>query len=258
MGITAINGVAITASLSLSASNTVSAQSASSVTVTDTTTGTGPYYVMFADGTTGNRSARVDSSALTFNATTNTLTATSSHTTQASSASLASSVTLTLNTTNASDNYIPYGLTSAGGGPAPQVFSQSGNLRFTPSTSELRAGLVNAGSQGSRNYTADANLTIDASLTQSVAWVASLTATRSLIVNNLTDGRAVEVYIRNTNATQRQIIFSGSASTTGHVLINMATPFLNGASTTTQNIPATNGTIYPRIKNIAGTFVGGL
>ena len=105
---------------------------------------------------------------------------------------------------------------------------------------------------------ADANLTIDASITQSVSWVASLTATRSLIVNNLTDGRQVQVYIRNTNATQRQIIFSGSSTTTGHTLINMATPFLNGASTTIQNIPATNGTIFPTIRNIGGTILGGL
>jgi hypothetical protein len=45
---------------------------------------------MFADGTTGNRAVRVDSAALTFNATTNTLTVTSSFATQATSASFAS------------------------------------------------------------------------------------------------------------------------------------------------------------------------
>jgi hypothetical protein len=44
---------------------------------------------MFADGTTGNRAVRVDSSALTFNATTNTLTATASFATTASFASTA-------------------------------------------------------------------------------------------------------------------------------------------------------------------------
>jgi hypothetical protein len=48
--------------------------SSSYIEVTDTTTGTGPYYLMFADGTTGYRTTRVDSSTLTFNATTNTLT----------------------------------------------------------------------------------------------------------------------------------------------------------------------------------------
>ena len=44
---------------------------------------------MFADGTTGNRAVRVDSAALTFNATTNTLTATSSFATTASYANFA-------------------------------------------------------------------------------------------------------------------------------------------------------------------------
>jgi hypothetical protein len=44
---------------------------------------------MFADGTTGNRAVRVDSAALTFNATTNTLSATSSFATTASYANFA-------------------------------------------------------------------------------------------------------------------------------------------------------------------------
>jgi hypothetical protein len=72
-----------------SATTATTATNANNVAVTDTTTGTGPYYVMFADGTTGNRAVRVDSAALTFNATTNTLTATSSFATTASYASFA-------------------------------------------------------------------------------------------------------------------------------------------------------------------------
>ena len=46
---------------------------------------------MFADGTTGNKAARVDSNTLTFNATTNVLTATASYAIQALSASYAPS-----------------------------------------------------------------------------------------------------------------------------------------------------------------------
>jgi hypothetical protein len=52
---------------------------ASSSIVTDTTTGVGPYYLTFVDGTSGNRPLRVDSTTLTFNATTNVLTATASN-----------------------------------------------------------------------------------------------------------------------------------------------------------------------------------
>ena len=78
---------AITASHALNAPVTAShALVASSSVVTDTTTGTGPYYVTFVDGTSGNRPLRVDSNTLTFNATTNVLTATASQALTASSA----------------------------------------------------------------------------------------------------------------------------------------------------------------------------
>jgi hypothetical protein len=64
MGVTAINGVAITSSLALTSS---------AIKITNTSTGTGPYFPVFVDSTAGDRSARVDSSTFTYNATTNTL-----------------------------------------------------------------------------------------------------------------------------------------------------------------------------------------
>ena len=85
--IDALSGVStdtIIATGSFSGSLTGIATTASNVAVTDTTTGTGPYYVMFADGTTSNRTVRVDSNALTFNATTNVLTITASFSNTAS------------------------------------------------------------------------------------------------------------------------------------------------------------------------------
>ena len=82
----------LSASFASTASFVQNAQTASTITVTDTTTGTGPYYVAFTDGTTGARNLRVDSAALTFNATTNTLTTTASYALQALSASFASTV----------------------------------------------------------------------------------------------------------------------------------------------------------------------
>lgn len=71
---------------------------ASSSLVTDTTTGTGPFYLTFVDGTTGNRGLRVDSATLTFNATTNLLTVTSSN---ALSSSVAASASIAEKVTNA-------------------------------------------------------------------------------------------------------------------------------------------------------------
>jgi hypothetical protein len=77
---------------------------ASASAVTDTTTGVGPFYLTFVDGTTGNRPLRVDSNTLTFNATTNILTATASNavtSSNANTASLALSATQVVNSLTA-------------------------------------------------------------------------------------------------------------------------------------------------------------
>ncbi len=243
MGIVAINGQSITAS---------GAATASATTVIDTTTGTGPYYLVFVDGTSGARRPFVDSSALTYNATSNTLTAL----TFAGTASAATLLNIGQGTGNAT-NYLTFTPTFNAGGAQPIALTQSANVTYNPSTLEFRAALVNNTQNGSKTSTADANLTIDASLTQSMTWIASLTTTRSLIVNNLVDGREVVVYIRNTNATQRQIIFSGSTTTTGHTPINMAAG-AGAASVTTQNIAGTSGTMYVVIRTIGSTFAGGI
>jgi hypothetical protein len=73
-----------TASFVATASWATNAVTASEVLVTDTTSGTGPYYVAFTQGTTGDQAILVDSNGLLFNATTNTLTVTSSFATTAS------------------------------------------------------------------------------------------------------------------------------------------------------------------------------
>lgn len=61
-------------------SSSMSSQSMNSVytAITDTTTGNGPYYVTFVDTASGNRSQLVDSTGLTYNATTNLLQTTAS------------------------------------------------------------------------------------------------------------------------------------------------------------------------------------
>jgi hypothetical protein len=73
-----------TASYATNALNATNATNATNTAVTDTTTGTGPYYITFVDATTGNVAQRVDSTGLTYNATTNVITATASLATTAS------------------------------------------------------------------------------------------------------------------------------------------------------------------------------
>jgi hypothetical protein len=98
----ALIGTASWATNATTATTATTATNANNVAVTDTTTGTGPYYVMFADGTTGNRAVRVDSSTLTFNATSNVLTVTSSFASASLSSSYAVSSSYTLFATSAS------------------------------------------------------------------------------------------------------------------------------------------------------------
>ena len=66
-----VANLAGTASLATTATT---ATTASTITVTDTATGVGPYYLAFTSGTSGAQILRTDSSTLTFNATSNTLT----------------------------------------------------------------------------------------------------------------------------------------------------------------------------------------
>jgi hypothetical protein len=162
-GITSISSTSFTGSLlgtsswATNAVNATTATNANNVAVTDTTTGTGPYYVMFADGTTGNRAVRVDSAALTFNATTNTLTVTSSYANQALSASYASSVNnLTNAITNNADNRV---LTATGGG----TINGEGNLTFDGTTLTVTGNEVITGNltvQGTASFQQTTNLEV--------------------------------------------------------------------------------------------------
>jgi hypothetical protein len=81
-----LTGNATTATTATTATN------ATNTAVTNTSTGTGPYYITFVESATGNVAQRVDATGLTYNATTDTITATASFATQALSASYAANV----------------------------------------------------------------------------------------------------------------------------------------------------------------------
>ena len=154
------------------ATNAVSALTSSKFTVTDTTSGTGPYYVVFTDGTTGAQLPRVDSATLTFNATANTLTVTSSFANQATSASFASTASfvqnavsasfastvgsIANNVTNNTDNYL---LTATGGGS----INGERSLQFNGSTLTVTGNTVitnNLTVQGTASFQNTTNLEV--------------------------------------------------------------------------------------------------
>jgi hypothetical protein len=210
----AVTGV--TASLSGNATTATTATNANNVAVTDTTTGVGPYYVMFADGTTGNRAVRVDSAALTFNATTNTLTATSSYAVQALSASFASTA--------------PYsGLT---GIPAGIV-----------SSSVLAAGSGQGSTTLTTNGVSSGDITATGLGTSGTPTFAGLTITNgNIAINNgtstalTTTGTTAALF--NTNATTLNV---GGAATTISIGAATGNTTVNNSLVVTGNLTV-NGT----------------
>jgi trimeric autotransporter adhesin len=221
---------AISASYAL---NSTTATNANNVAVTDTTSGTGPYYIMFADGTTGNRAARVDSSTLTFNATTNTLTVTSSYANQATSAFTASyvqnatsasyvlnavSASYALNaTTAATASYVlnavtaSYVLNAVSASLAATVTSIANNVTNNTDNRVLTA-------TGGGTINGEGNLTFDGT---------TLTVTgNEVITGNLTvQGTASFQNTTNLEVADRFVLFASGSNTAGDggIVIQQAT-----------------------------------
>ena len=149
--------VAGTASWATNAITATNATNATNTAVTDTTSGTGPYYVTFVAGTTGNQAQLVDSAGLLFNATTNTLTVTSSYANQAASASVASAVSsIANNITNNADNRV---LTATGTG----TINGEGNLTFDGTTLTVTGNEIITGNlivQGTASFQQTTNLEV--------------------------------------------------------------------------------------------------
>ena len=97
----------------------------------------------------------------------------------------------------------------------------------------------------------DADLTVDAAVTQSLAWVGNFTADRALFITNLTKGRKFEAYINNTNASSRTIIISGSGVTFNGFPIQLA----RDASTWTygKTLGALYGAAYIHVQQFGNT-----
>ena len=173
---------------------TGTATNATNVAVTDTTSGVGPYYVMFADGTTGNRAVRVDSAALTFNATTNTLTVTSSFATIATSASFATTASFATSAATAT-NATNIAVTDTTSGTGPYY------VTFVDGTTGNRAQLVDSNGLTFNATTNTLTVTSSAALN-------SLSASYAGAVNNLTNA------ITN-NADNRVLTATGGGTING-------------------------------------------
>jgi hypothetical protein len=282
------------ASTATSATTATNATNATNVAVTNTTTGTGPYYLMFADGTTGNRATRVDSSTLTFNATTNTLTVANlagnaSTATTATTATNATNVNTGLVTTNAT-HYIPF-VNSNNNPASAEALGTVGTLTYNPSIGQFGATRIVATSitgslQGSISGTATTAATASLSLSAapfSVTAVAMLTGGSSdngkvligstgsgMTLAGLTAGSGISITSGSGAITITSTAGGGtvtSVATAGTVSgINLTGGPITGAGTitlggsisglTTSNLSSSAGITNAQLANSAITIAG--
>jgi len=133
----------------------------------------------------------------------------------------------------------------------------SGALVFG-TTPNLTRPNITAMSQGTSSSTADSDLVIDAATTSLFYWEANFTAARTLQISNLTDGRMVRVYMRNSNGTARAITIQASTTTSGYVSIVLAIAQGTANTATAVTLAATNGRALLTVFNANGNFAAGV
>lgn len=116
---------------------------------------------------------------------------------------------------------------------------------------------ITSPSLGTGTSTSDGNIVVDASVDNLFYWSASFTAARTLQVSNLTDGRYVEIYVRNTNGTARAITVQASTTTASYANVNLALG-AGAASATAVTLALTSGTAIIKVFNAGGNLVGGV
>lgn len=112
---------------------------------------------------------------------------------------------------------------------------------------------------GSDTTTTSGTLVIDGSSYERFNYTASLATGVTVQFSNMTNGREVKLYIRNTNATARAVNFEASTTTSGFAAVNLASADPpGGPSASGITLSGTTGTAMVWVGNINGTIVGGL
>jgi len=111
---------------------------------------------------------------------------------------------------------------------------------------------------GSDTTTTSGTVTIDALSFERFNYTASMATPVTVQFSNMTNGREVKAYVRNTNATARLITIAASTTTSGFTGVNLSfgSP-PGGASASGITLSGTTGTTMVWVGNINGTIVGG-
>jgi hypothetical protein len=113
---------------------------------------------------------------------------------------------------------------------------------------------------GNSSSTSDADATVDSATTSYYAYVQSASGTaRTINISNLTAGRVITLYLRNTNAATKQINIAASTTTTGFAAVNLSPgSSAGGASVTSVTLAVTSGTAVVTVFNANGTIGGSI
>jgi hypothetical protein len=144
-------------------------------------------------------------------------------------------------------------VTTSGGDGTLSVTATTGSGSVVLGTNPT----ITSPSLGTGTSTSDGNIVVDASVDNLFYWSASFTAARTLQVSNLTDGRYVEIYVRNTNGTARAITVQASTTTASYANVNLALG-AGAASATAVTLAVTSGTAIIKVFNAGGNLVGGV
>ena len=112
---------------------------------------------------------------------------------------------------------------------------------------------------GNSSSTTDADATVDSATTSYYAYVQSTSGTaRTINISNLTVGRVIQLYLRNTNAATKLINITASTTTTGFAAVNLSKGDAGGASVTSVTLAVTTGTAVVTVFNANGTIGGSI
>jgi hypothetical protein len=150
-------------------------------------------------------------------------------------------------------------VTTSGSDGTLSVTATTGSGSVVLATSPtITTPAINAVSFGNGSSTSDGTVTVDAAQHTLYSWIASLTAARTLLISNLTAGRMVTVYMRNTNATARVVTIQASTTASGHANVNLSPATPGAVSVVSVSLVATTGTAVVTVFNANGNIVGSL
>jgi hypothetical protein len=144
-------------------------------------------------------------------------------------------------------------VTTSGSDGTLSVTATTGSGNVVLATNPTVAGVTH----GSASSTTDADATVDAATNTFYAYVQSTSGTaRTINISNLSAGRMIKLYLRNTNAATKVINITASTTTTGFAAVAMSKGDAGGTSVTAVTLAATSGTSVVTVFNANGTFGG--